>query len=50
MFTLEFALGVLVGVCLVGIAAKLVLRRKLDEIDGMHEVHSHHPEIDSIGM
>jgi len=50
MFSLEIALILLAVVCIVGSVLKLILRRRLSEIDGMHEVHTHSPHIDSIGM
>jgi len=50
MLSLKVAIGLLLVVCLVGGAIKLLLHRRLEEIDGMHEVHEHSAHIDSIGL
>jgi hypothetical protein len=39
MFSLKTALSFLALVCFAGIVFKLVLRRFLQEVDGMHKVH-----------
>ena len=50
MFTLKIALLVLALVSTTGVAAKIVLRSRLNAIDGMHKAHPKRGHTHTIGF